>query len=48
MKSVLGLGYSLELFGRLAQEIGVSSCVFFVGASCYVRNISMLFSSNWM
>ena len=27
MESVLGLGYSLELFGHLAQEIGVSSCV---------------------
>lgn len=47
MKSVLGVGYSLELFGRLAQETGVSICVFCVGGSCYARTISMLFSSNW-
>jgi len=42
VKSVLGLGYYLELCGRLAQEVGVSSCVFCIGASCYVRTISIL------
>jgi hypothetical protein len=36
------LGYYLELCGCPAQEIGVSSCVFCIGASSYVRTISLL------